>query len=225
MSDFDLTAWNVHPDPAPEARPAHWGSVADLQAAYSELAAKLDETETALMAAEAKATFAEAERDQLRAEEAKARAQEKQAFYELGLTAAERDDARVGVANLGAICEQVMAERDAMRDVVEAARACVDQIKQRVHRPVDNVWLRDETRALVAAVDAYDTHTPAVGAAHAYLSTACHHGHHADCATGGTRWDGTSKTPAQCKWCTAKCECTGCDHKALVMDGDQPGRG
>ena len=48
--------------------------------------------------------------------------------------------------------------------------------------------------------------------AHRYASTACHHGHHADCATGGTRWDGTSKTPAQCKWCDAKCECQECDH-------------
>jgi hypothetical protein len=36
-----------------EARPAHWGSVADLQAAYSELAAKLDEAETAMVKAEA----------------------------------------------------------------------------------------------------------------------------------------------------------------------------
>ncbi len=179
------------------------------------------------------------ERDAARREEAdsllvavrerdEARAQEKQAFYELGLVAAERDDARVGVANLGAICEQVMAERDAMRPVVQAAKVWRAQFaKPSIFPRVLGGGEQLVSAALHAAVDALDTptavaaagpesntDTPTVGTAHAYLSTACLHGRHADCATGGTRWDGTSKVPAQCKWCAAKCECTGCDHKA-----------
>lgn len=46
----------------------------------------------------------------------------------------------------------VLAERDAMRPVVEAAKACVIQIKAR-GIAANNQWLRDETRALIAAVD------------------------------------------------------------------------
>lgn len=183
-----------------EARPAHWGSVADLQAAYSELAAKLDEAETALMAAEAtveelateladERTLHQAtmrERDQLRTEEAKYRAEAKQLWHELGMVA----------------------------DVVHKARAWRAQYTK------PSIFPR--VAALHAAVDALEAADS--DQAHRYTSTACHHGRHGDCATGGTRWDGTSKVPAQCKYCDARCECRECDHKGSMTTDDQDTR-
>lgn len=149
---------------------------------------------------------------------------------------AEVERHRDAAMGLVAKAHAAEAERDAMLPVVEAAEACVVRLKASVARAGESEWLRDETRALIAAVDALAPTTVAAGGpesnadtanvgAHRYTSTACHHGHHRECATGGTRWDGTIKTPAQCKYCDARCECPGCDHKALVMDGDQPGRG
>jgi hypothetical protein len=44
------------------------------------------------------------------------------------------------------------------------------------------------------------------GQPHRYTSTACLHGEH-DYCSGTTRQDGGSKTPAQCKFCRAKCLC------------------
>jgi hypothetical protein len=44
------------------------------------------------------------------------------------------------------------------------------------------------------------------GQPHRYTSTACLHGEH-DYCSGTTRQDGSSKTPAQCKFCSAPCEC------------------
>src|SRR5574342_116463 len=49
---------------------------------------------------------------------------------------------------------------------------------------------------------------------HTYLSTACLHAVldgrvelHRYCQTGGTRWDGGTKTAATCKWCESRCTC------------------
>lgn len=41
---------------------------------------------------------------------------------------------------------------------------------------------------------------------HQYLSTGCLHGRHDYCQS-PSREDGYEKRPAQCKWCTAACEC------------------
>lgn len=164
-----------------EARPAHWGSVADLQAAYSEIAAKLDEAETAMLTAQA-------ERDRLRA---------------------ERDYHR-------ADADQLATVRDAMRTAAHIADPEDLTDWQRGYRAC--------SRKVLAAAESI-RESRVTTPTHRYRSTACYHGHHADCATGGTRWDGTSKTPAQCKWCDAKCECRECDHNPLVMDGNQPDRG
>jgi hypothetical protein len=62
--------------------------------------------------------------------------------------------------------------------------------------------------------------------AHTYLSTACLHATtepgredlHAECAIDATRWDGTHKTAARCKWCPARCICP-CHEEAT--DGQQ----
>ncbi len=102
---------------------------------------------------------------------------------------------------LVAALERTQAERDAMRPVVEAAKAWFASIGM-TQTPQEA-----DLALAVAAVDTADSDQ-----AHRYTSTACHHGRHGDCATGGTRWDGTSKVPAQCKWCAAKCECRECDH-------------
>ena len=47
---------------------------------------------------------------------------------------------------------------------------------------------------------------------HRYLSSACYHGTerpelHIECQTNATRWDGTDKIAAQCKYCEARCPC------------------
>jgi hypothetical protein len=57
--------------------------------------------------------------------------------------------------------------------------------------------------------------------AHVYVSTACWHGEHAYCAA-GMRADGTRKKPGQCKFCSAPCTCTGCDHSAAEDSVERP---
>lgn len=55
-------------------------------------------------------------------------------------------------------------------------------------------------------------------AEHAYISTACWHAQrepdpqragqlHHECDIDATRWDGTRKIAATCKWCLAPCRC------------------
>ena len=96
------------------------------------------------------------------------------------------------------------AERDAMCEVVETAKA------------VRELWRYDamaaaepEIHAFVAAVDALPTKV-----ANRYLSTACLHAvepgreHlHRECQSDTTRHDGTHKIGASCKWCEAPCVC------------------
>lgn len=55
--------------------------------------------------------------------------------------------------------------------------------------------------------------------AHTYLSTACWHALHCgtdeataarlhgECDIDDTRWDGSHKVAATCKWCSARCTC------------------
>lgn len=47
---------------------------------------------------------------------------------------------------------------------------------------------------------------------HEYLSTGCLHGDHAYCQTQARRYDGTTKTAAVCKFCSAGCQCL-CHHE------------
>ncbi|MEU6674798.1 hypothetical protein [Streptomyces sp. NPDC046925] len=42
---------------------------------------------------------------------------------------------------------------------------------------------------------------------HEYLSTGCLHGEHGYCQYEARRYDGSTKTPAQCKFCAAPCVC------------------
>jgi hypothetical protein len=46
---------------------------------------------------------------------------------------------------------------------------------------------------------------------HAYISTACLHGHH-DYCNAAVRPDGCAKEPAECKFCISPCQCPIC-HK------------
>jgi hypothetical protein len=42
---------------------------------------------------------------------------------------------------------------------------------------------------------------------HRYWASACIHDDHATCQTEAVRYDGTTKTPAQCKTCGSPCVC------------------
>jgi GNAT superfamily N-acetyltransferase len=50
---------------------------------------------------------------------------------------------------------------------------------------------------------------------HAYLSTACLHGEHEHCRS-TVNAAGGEKTPGTCKFCTAVCRCSECDHGGTV---------
>jgi len=61
-------------------------------------------------------------------------------------------------------------------------------------------------------------HQPGDEHGHVYLSTACWHGQreksplravklHMECGVDATRWDGSHKIAATCKWCPSPCVC------------------
>ena len=95
-------------------------------------------------------------------------------------------------------CGEIVAERDRLRAVVQAARAYMDSIDSadptitRQHRQECMGQLRRALRALDVSGDTGDPLVMAE-AAH-YLSTYCLHGNHADCRL-------------TCKTCRAPCRC------------------
>ncbi|MFJ3699548.1 hypothetical protein ACIPW9_36400 [Streptomyces sp. NPDC090052] len=72
--------------------------------------------------------------------------------------------------------------------------------------PVALAARRDAVARIRAALDPVGDVQPA---AHWYLSTGCLHGEHAYCQ--GETGQAGAKTPAQCKFCAAPCQCT-CHH-------------
>lgn len=141
---------------------------------------------------------------------------------------AELADANKRIANLSAQCNrnteqigrlqreaaELDAERDGMREVVEAAKAWRAALLVVSDTGAEKrAWdeLRSKNRqALCDAVDALATKD----ANHRYLSTACLHAvepgreHlHRECQSDTTRYDGTHKIGASCKWCEAPCVC------------------
>lgn len=75
----------------------------------------------------------------------------------------------------------------------------------RVQDYMANHFSEATIRGVVQVIGAYGIADP--HSMHVYLSTACLHGQHGDCDIDATRWDGTHKKAATCKYCPKKCIC------------------
>lgn len=130
-----------------------------------------------------------------------------QLYVELGQLYKENAAAVTALADMA-------RKRNEQMDRADRAEAALDRVRHLAER-----WRytgdRKEgpLRELRQALDHQPAPAPAATEAtsHVYLSTGCFHGHHDYCQSHTGR-DG-SKTPAQCKFCSAPCTC-GCHQQA-----------